>query len=68
MPPLRLRPADVKDLQRYYLRELARRQGSGGGSMPRLSITDAALKQLESYNWPGNQVVSALVRIKLENS
>ncbi|KAG2445992.1 hypothetical protein HXX76_000595 [Chlamydomonas incerta] len=56
VPPLRLRPSDVKDLQLYYLRELARRQGSGGGSMPRLSITDAALKQLESYNWPGNQI------------
>ncbi|KAG2494498.1 hypothetical protein HYH03_007267 [Edaphochlamys debaryana] len=54
VPPLRLRPADVKDLQRYYLSRTARRQGSSGTSSPRLVVTPAALRQLESYGWPGN--------------
>ncbi|KAG2445993.1 hypothetical protein HXX76_000596 [Chlamydomonas incerta] len=66
VPPLRLRPADVKDLQKYFLSQLARRRahaaaGSGGGTAaggaratPRLELTPAALRQLESYTWPGN--------------
>ncbi|PNH01184.1 Nif-specific regulatory protein [Tetrabaena socialis] len=60
VPPLRLRPADVKDLQRFYLAQAARQAGSGDAT-PRLAITPAALRQLESYGWPGNITEVAVV-------
>ncbi|KXZ56033.1 hypothetical protein GPECTOR_2g1585 [Gonium pectorale] len=63
VPPLRLRPSDIKDLQRYFVRELARRSagGPGSGPSPRVDLTPAALRQLESYGWPGNITEVALV-------
>lgn len=58
VPPLRLRPADVKDLQRFYLKQVQSKlalQGSEGeGGAARLAVTPAALRQLEAYTWPGN--------------
>ncbi len=57
VPPLRLRPGDVKDLQRFYLRQFMRTQGASATSSPRLAVTPAAVKALESYAWPGNITV-----------
>ncbi|GLC68372.1 hypothetical protein PLESTF_000684000 [Pleodorina starrii] len=54
VPPLRLRPGDVKDLQRFYMTQMLRSQGSSATSSLRLSVTPAAVRQLESYTWPGN--------------
>ncbi|EFJ50727.1 nitrogen assimilation regulatory protein [Volvox carteri f. nagariensis] len=55
VPPLRLRPRDVKDLQRFYLTQTMRtREGASATSSPRLTVTPAAVRQLESYGWPGN--------------
>ncbi|GFR44902.1 hypothetical protein Agub_g6247, partial [Astrephomene gubernaculifera] len=54
VPPLRLRPSDVRDLQRYYLQQLARRQGASPTSSLRLELSPGAVRQLESYGWPGN--------------
>ncbi|KAG2494517.1 hypothetical protein HYH03_007284 [Edaphochlamys debaryana] len=53
VPPLRLRPADVKFLQRYYLTQIARRKGTGP-DVPVLALTPAAMRQLANYTWPGN--------------
>lgn len=49
VPPLRVRPADVKDFQRYFLGLYARRAGKS-----QLVLTPAALRHLESYSYPGN--------------
>ncbi|GIL70179.1 hypothetical protein Vretifemale_1031, partial [Volvox reticuliferus] len=55
VPPLRLRPGDVKDLQRFYLRQVVRQlDGATSTSSPRFAVTPAAVRQLESYTWPGN--------------
>ncbi|KAK9840711.1 hypothetical protein WJX84_002965 [Apatococcus fuscideae] len=49
VPPLRVRPTDVADLQQFLMRQAARRRG-----LPRLTLTPTALRQLESYNYPNN--------------
>ncbi|KAL3157783.1 hypothetical protein ABBQ32_012207 [Trebouxia sp. C0010 RCD-2024] len=49
MAPLRVRPADVADLQRLFVRGVAMSRGQGS-----LSLTPEAVLQLESYSFPGN--------------
>lgn len=48
--PLRVRPADIADFQRYFLRDKGSRRGGG----PRPKLTPEALRRLESYQFPGN--------------
>lgn len=53
VPPLRVRPTDIAAMQAYFLRERERRIGSGsarGG--PRLALTPAALRHIESCAEP----------------
>ncbi|KAK9840246.1 hypothetical protein WJX74_006102 [Apatococcus lobatus] len=47
--PLRVRATDVAELQRYFLKQAARRRG-----VPSLMLTPAAVRQLQSYNYPNN--------------
>lgn len=54
MPPLRVRPSDVLDLSRYFVRLLSKQQGV------RLALTPEAERQLLAYNYPNNVVVSSL--------
>ena len=47
--PLRVRPADVADLQKLFVRGIAKTRGQGS-----LALTPEAVLQLESYSFPGN--------------
>ena len=47
--PLRVRPADVADLQKLFARGIAKSRGQGP-----LELTKEAVLQLESYTFPGN--------------
>ena len=47
--PLRIRPADVADLQKLFVRDIAKSRGQGS-----LTLTPEAVLQLESYSFPGN--------------
>jgi DNA-binding NtrC family response regulator len=47
LPPLRARPADIPLLARHFLDELSTSERP-------LSITDEALKSLQTRKWPGN--------------
>jgi len=49
LPPLRERMEDIPDLARNFLQQSARRLGT---AVPRL--TQAQVKELQSYDWPGN--------------
>jgi two-component system nitrogen regulation response regulator GlnG len=49
LPPLRQRIEDVRLLAEYFLNKVATRQ-----RLPRLKITEDAIKVLEGHNWPGN--------------
>lgn len=49
LPPLRLRPGDIRGITDYYLDRYAREVFRG---RPYLSLE--ALSQLEGYRWPGN--------------
>jgi DNA-binding NtrC family response regulator len=49
LPPLRERKGDLFELAIVFLRQAAERSGKGV-----LRIDDAALKQLQTYHWPGN--------------
>lgn len=49
VPPLRVRPADVADLQKLFARGIAKTRGQAS-----LTLTPEAVLQLESYNFPGN--------------
>lgn len=44
-----MRPADVADLQKLFVRGIAKSRGQGS-----LSLTPEAVLQLESYSFPGN--------------
>ncbi len=55
VPPLRLRTADVADLAAYFARQVSARTGA-----PRAALDPAALRRLESYNFPGNIAVCSL--------
>ena len=47
--PLRVRPADIADLQKLFVRGIAKSRGQGS-----LTLTPEAVLQLESYSFPGN--------------
>ena len=47
--PLRVRPGDVADLQKLFVRGIAKSRGQGS-----LTLTPEAVLQLESYSFPGN--------------
>jgi DNA-binding NtrC family response regulator len=49
IPPLRERPEDVPFLAEYFVKKLARANGS-----PVESISEAAIERLLTYHWPGN--------------
>lgn len=49
MPPLRLRPGDVADLQKYFVAQFCRQHG-----MPKLQLSPEAVKHIESYSYPDN--------------
>lgn len=47
--PLRVRPADIIDLQRYFARTISRRRDQAP-----LGLTKEAIKHLQSYSFPNN--------------
>jgi transcriptional regulator with AAA-type ATPase domain len=49
VPPLRVRPGDIADLARYFVRQAARRKG-----LPQANLTEEAIRHLESYTFPNN--------------
>lgn len=49
LPPLRNRPEDIGQLASHFLDLAARRL-----NCPEVTLTDQALEQLASYEWPGN--------------
>jgi len=49
LPPLRARREDIAPLARHFVAAVTR----GLGAIP-LRLTDAELRRLESYDWPGN--------------
>lgn len=49
LPPLRERPQDVGLLARHFLEILVETK-----SLPRKTLSMAALRRLEQYDWPGN--------------
>ena len=49
LPPLRQRLEDVRLLAEYFLQKVATRQ-----HLPRLQLSEEALRVIENYNWPGN--------------
>jgi hypothetical protein len=51
VPPLRVRPADIVDLERYFMRVLSKQKGV------RLALTPEAERTLLGYSFPNNIVV-----------
>ncbi|EFN59248.1 hypothetical protein CHLNCDRAFT_56815 [Chlorella variabilis] len=51
VPPLRVRRSDVRAMQAFFLRNIARQR-----DLPRITLTDEAVRQLESYSYPLNIV------------
>jgi DNA-binding NtrC family response regulator len=49
LPPLRARTEDVRDLANFFLARFAATYGR-----PQQTLSEAALKMLELYKWPGN--------------
>lgn len=49
LPPLRQRMEDIRLLAEYFLQKVAARQ-----RLPKLKISEDAMKVLEGYTWPGN--------------
>jgi DNA-binding NtrC family response regulator len=62
VPPLRDRPAEIRDLAQGFLEEASARMGR-----PTPSITEGAMKLLLAYRWPGNvrELRNAMVRATL---
>ena len=59
VPPLRVRPTDIAAMQAYFLRERERRAGGGAARRgPRLALTPAALRHIESCAQPPNESMS----------
>lgn len=52
VPPLRVRPADVLDFIRYFMRVVSKEQGV------KLTLTPEAERALLAYNFPDNIAVS----------
>lgn len=51
VPPLRVRPADILDLERYYMRVISKEQGV------KLTLTQEAERALLAYSFPENITV-----------
>jgi len=49
LPPLRQRTEDIRILAEYFLQKVATQK-----HLPRLKLSEEAVRVLESYNWPGN--------------
>jgi two-component system nitrogen regulation response regulator GlnG len=49
LPPLRQRTEDVRLLAEYFLQKVAAKK-----LLPRLQLSEEAVRVLESYSWPGN--------------
>jgi len=49
LPPLRQRVEDIRLLAEYFLQKVATRM-----RLPRLKLSEDAMKVLEGHNWPGN--------------
>ena len=49
VPPLRVRPSDIKPITEFYLRQIVRQRGLG-----LVSLTPEALRRLESGKYPNN--------------
>ena len=49
VPPLRVRPADIRALQAFFLRSIAKQR-----DVPDIFLTDEAVRALESYSYPLN--------------
>jgi DNA-binding NtrC family response regulator len=49
LPPLRARTEDVRLLAEYFLQKVATKK-----LLPRLQLSEEAIRVLESYSWPGN--------------
>jgi transcriptional regulator with AAA-type ATPase domain len=49
VPPLRVRPSDIRAMQAFFLRSIAREK-----DMDNISLTDEAVRQLEAYSYPLN--------------
>jgi len=62
IPPLRERKEDIEPLARYFTERLAREFRRGPAT-----LTDAAVKILERYSWPGNvrQLKNVLERVMI---
>ncbi len=51
VPPLRVRPADILDLERYFMKTLSKQKGVV------LKLTAEAERQLVAYTFPNNITV-----------
>ena len=49
LPPLRQRTEDIRLLAEYFLQKVATRK-----HLPRLKLSEEAVRMLENYSWPGN--------------
>ena len=49
LPPLRQRTEDIRLLAEYFLQKVAAQK-----HLPRLRLSEEAVRVLESYSWPGN--------------
>ena len=49
LPPLRERKEDIRILAEYFLRKIAAQR-----HIPRLQLSEEAVKAMEAYPWPGN--------------
>ncbi|KAK9792466.1 hypothetical protein WJX73_007973 [Symbiochloris irregularis] len=49
IPPLRVRPADISNFQRYFIRMASERRG-----LKSITLTPDALRHLSAYDFPGN--------------
>jgi DNA-binding NtrC family response regulator len=49
LPPLRQRVEDIQPLAEYFLQHVATRK-----RLPRLRLSEEAVRVLEGYSWPGN--------------
>ncbi|PSC70095.1 ATPase AAA [Micractinium conductrix] len=49
VPPLRVRPSDIRTMQSYFLQRVAKQRG-----LPFIRLSDEAVRQLEAYSYPLN--------------
>lgn len=54
LPPLRERREDIPPIVQHAVGRFAAEMSGEGEAPPQVSVTDAALMRLTSYDWPGN--------------